>query len=372
MNLDLNTEQRILKNSAREFLKKECPRDLIRATREAPEDYPRKLWNKMAQLGWMGVGIPEQYGGLGGNFIEQTILIEAMGEACLPAPFFNTVLVAGTALQLSGAQALKKELLPKIAAGDLVCALALIEPDNDYGFTNIGTTAAKEGEDFFLRGTKLFVEYAGSCDYLLTVATVADQGLGLFMVEADSPGVEMKMLETLDYTKQCAVYLERVKVPGQKLLALGADAEKLLQTLEERASVAKCAEMLGGMQAAFDMSVSYAKDRQQFGQAIGTFQAIQHHCANMATDVDGSRYITSLAACKIARGEPAAKEAAMAKSYTSAAANKVIKLGHQIHGAISYCDEHDMHLFLRKCRAASISFGDAEYHLEKVAEALGL
>ncbi|MCP4752687.1 MAG: acyl-CoA/acyl-ACP dehydrogenase [Proteobacteria bacterium] len=372
MNLDLNTEQRILKNSARDFLKKECPRTLIREVRDSEEDFPKKLWKKMAQLGWMGVGISEEYDGTGGDFLDLTILVEAMGEACLPAPFFSTVVVAGTALQLSSAEALKKELLPRIADGKLVFSFALIEPGNTYGYENIETAAVRQGDDFVLDGTKLFVEYAASSDFILTVARVADEGLGIFLVETKSSGVETKKFETLDYAKQCQVILSGVNVPGKYLLALGEEAEKLLRVLEERGSVAKCAEMLGGMQPALDMSVSYAKERVQFDVPIGTFQAVQHHCANMAIEVSSSRYITSLAAWKIAQGLPATKEAAMAKSYTNTASNRVVKLGHQIHAAISYCDEHDMHLFLRRCKAAAVAFGDADYQLEKVATELGL
>ncbi len=158
MNLDLNTEQKILKDSARDFLKKECPRDLFREMRESEEDYPKKLWGKMAELGWMGVGIPEAYDGMDGDFVDQTILIEAMAEACLPAPFFNTVVVAGWALQLSGSETLKKELLPKIADGKLICSFAVIEPDNSYGYGNIQASADKDGDGYVLSGTKLFVD----------------------------------------------------------------------------------------------------------------------------------------------------------------------------------------------------------------------
>ena len=372
MDLDYNAEQRLLKQSAKDFLKKECPKELIRKSRDAEADFPETLWKKMAKLGWMGVAISEEYGGAGGEFIDLAILMEAMGEACLPVPFFSTVVIAGTALALSKATPLKKELLLKIAAGDLVFSYAIIEPGNTYGFSNIHTAGVKKKGGYVLSGTKLFVEYAGSSDFLLVVAAIAGQGLGVFAVNTDSPGVETKIFKTLDYARQCEVGFKSVIVPEANLLAQGADAERLLQTLEERASVAKCAEMLGGMQAALEMSVSHAKERVQFGRPIGSFQAVAHHCANMAIDVDSSRYITNLAAWKISRGLPAAREAAMAKYYTSAASNRVIKLGHQVHVAISFCDEHDMHLFLRKCKAASIAFGDAEYHLEKVAQELGL
>lgn len=372
MDLDYNTEQALLQKSAKDFLKKECPKEVVRESRYAEAGYPEKLWKKMAKLGWMEVAIPEKYGGAGGDFADLAILIEAMGEACLPAPYFSTVVVAGAALLLSRNESLKKELLPEIASGALIFSYALIEPGNTYGFSNIQTTAVPDGNSYFLNGTKLFVEYAASSDFLIVVANVPGQGIGVFAVKADNPGIEMEMFDTLDYAKQCRVMLKNVSISDKYLLAVGQEAEELLSTLEEKASVAKCAEMLGGMQCALEMSVSHAKTREQFGRPIGSFQAIQHHLANMVIDVDCSRYITNLAAWKISEGLPATMEASMAKSYVSSAANRVIKLGHQVHGAISFCDEHDMHLFLRKCKAASIAFGDAEFHQEKVAEEIGL
>jgi alkylation response protein AidB-like acyl-CoA dehydrogenase len=130
--------------------------------------------------------------------------------------------------------------------------------------------------------------------------------------------------------------------------------------------------MVGGLQTTFDMTVAYAKERKQFGRPIGTFQAIQHHCANMVIDVDGARFITYQAAWRISEGLPASMDAAMAKAWTSEASKRVTQLGHQIHGAISFCDEHDMHLFYRKAKAGAVAFGDRDLHLEKVAQQLGL
>jgi alkylation response protein AidB-like acyl-CoA dehydrogenase len=372
MDLGLDTEQTILKDSARDFFENECPKSLVREVREGKDDFPKELWGKMAELGWMGVVIPEEYGGIGGDFMDLSILLEAMGEACLPAPFFSTVVIGGFALQLSTAEELKRELLPKIASGELIIAFAMVEPGNSYGLANIGTTATEDGDHYVLNGTKLFVEYAGSSDFLLTVARVPDQGLAFFLVDPGSAGIETKPVKTLDYAKQCEVVMSGASVPAANLVASGQEAEDLALALEERASVAKCAEMLGGMQAAFDVSVAYAQERKQFDLPIGSFQAVQHHCANMVVDLDSSRFITNLAAWRISRGLPASKEASMAKSYTSAASNRILKLGHQIHGAISYCDEHDMHLWLRRNKASSIAFGDTEYHLEKVAQQLGL
>jgi alkylation response protein AidB-like acyl-CoA dehydrogenase len=326
----------------------------------------------MAELGWIGVAIPEEYGGFGGSFLDLTVLIEAMGEACLPMPFFNTVAIVGSALQLSAAEDLKQELLPKIAMGELIGSFALIEPGNTYGTTNIQSHAIGDDDGYRLTGRKIFVEYAEAADQLLTVANIPGKGLGLFLIDTGTSGIKMSAMPTLDDAKQCEVHFENVAIRSRQVLAIGDVADTLLQRLEEMSAVGKCSEMVGAIQPILDMSVSYVKDREQFGKPVGAFQAVQHHCANMAVDVDCCRYITKLAASKISAGEPAAKEAAMAKSYTSKAAVRVAKLGHQTHGAISFCDDHDMHLYLRRCHAASVAFGDAKYHLEKVAQEIGL
>jgi alkylation response protein AidB-like acyl-CoA dehydrogenase len=205
MDLGLDTEQQILKDAARDFFENECPKSLVREVRESDDDYPRELWQKMAELGWMGVVVPEEYDGIGGDFMDLAILLETMGEACLPAPFFSTVVIGGLALDLSKAEELKAELLPKIASGETIVAFAMIEPGNTYGLANIGTTAAADGNSYVLNGTKLFVEYARSSDYLLVVARVPNTGLALLMVETGEAGVEMKAVKTLDDARHCEV-----------------------------------------------------------------------------------------------------------------------------------------------------------------------
>jgi len=372
MNLDLTTEQKIMQASAKDFLAKHCHSDVSRAARDAEEVYPLALWKQMAQMGWMGIAIDEQYDGTEGNVQDLSVLIEAMGAACAPVPYFTTVVVCGTALQQSSNSLLKEQLLPAIAAGNLVVSYALIEPGNSYGFSNINSTAIAQGDSYRLSGSKLFVEYARGADYFLVVAAVKDQGLALFMVDASSEGISLRSMPTLDYSKQCEVKLQDVSVSAKNLLAIGDEAMALLQSVEQVAAVAKSAEILGAIQLVTDISVNYAKDRTQFDQPIGGFQSIQHHCANMAVEVDSCRYLTGMAAWKVAQGLTAEKEVSMAKAFVSRAGVRICKLGHQIHGAISFCDEHDMHLFLRKSQAASMAFGDADYHNEKVAQSLGL
>jgi len=377
MDLEFTEEQNMLKSAARNFMKKECPPSLMKEMRDDERGYPQELWDKMIELGWLGVVIPDEYGGIGGDFLDLSILLEAMGEACCPGPFFSTVVLGGLAILSAGSHEQKQELLPKLANGELILALALTEPGAWYGASGITTRAVADGDEYVIDGTKLFVENAHIADYILCAARIGEdespgEGLTLFLVDGRSQGIQCTLLKTLAYDKQCEVVFDKVRVPQKNILGKTGPAREMLDNLEEQAAVAKCAEMVGGLQAAFDMTIAYAKEREQFGRPIGTFQAVQHHCANMVIDVDGSRFITYQAACKIAKGLPVSMEAAMAKAWTSEASRRVTLLAHQIHGAISFCDEHDMHLYYRKAKAGEVAFGDGDYHLEKVARQLGL
>jgi 3-oxocholest-4-en-26-oyl-CoA dehydrogenase beta subunit len=371
MELDLNQEQKILSKSARDFLRKECPKSLVREMRDDEKGYSPALWNKMAELGWLGVEIPEEYGGTGGDFLDLCLLLEAMGEACLPGPFFATAVLGISAILAAGSDEQKKTLLPRVAEGQGLMTLALTEPGSWYGASQLSTRAQKNGGAYQLNGVKLFVDNAHVADHILCAAK-AGPGLSLFIVDAQSPGLKINLLKTLGYEKQCQVVLENVAVPDTGVLGPLGGAGPFLEALENRAAVAKCAEMLGTMEPAFELSLAHVKEREQFGRPIGAFQSIQHHCANMAVALDSARYLTYQAAWRMAQGLPAEKEASMAKAYVSQASGLVTRLAHQIHGAISFCDEHDLHLYTRKAKTAAALFGDTDYHLEKVALNLGL
>ena len=246
-----------------------------------------------------------------------------------------------------------------------------------YETSGIRARASSDGDDYVIEGAKLFVENAHRADYILCAAWTnegenPDQGISLFLVDGKSPGVKCTLLKTLAYDKQCEVVFDKVRVPGNNMLGQRGHALNLLEGLQEKAAVAKCAEMVGVLQAAFDMTVAYAKEREQFGRPIGSFQAVQHHCANMVVDVEGARFLTFQAAWRISQGLPAGMEASMAKAWTSEASRRVTFLGHQIHGAVSFCEEHDMHIYYRKAKAGEVAFGDGAFHLEKVARRLGL
>ena len=221
------------------------------------------------------------------------------------------------------------------------------------------------------------MENAQVADKIICLAQVEDQkgnkqGLTLFLVDKGSPGVEIRPFKTLAYERHCEVIFHGLGLKESAVLGTVGNAVPVLEALLERAAVAKCAEMLGASHVAFDTTVAYAKERVQFGRPIGSFQAVQHHLANMAVDVDCLRYLTYQAAWRISEGLPAGTEAAMAKAYAGEAATRVTRFSHQVHGAIAFCDEHNMHFYYRKVKAAGLTFGDSEYHLEKVAQSLGL
>jgi alkylation response protein AidB-like acyl-CoA dehydrogenase len=241
----------------------------------------------------------------------------------------------------------------------------------------VSLTGEANGENYILNGTKLFVENAHIADYILCVARtnadkISEDGLTLFLVDAKTSGIQWSSLKTLAFDKQCEVVFDKVVVPKENIIGEIDRAWPVLRKLQDHAAVAKCSEMLGGMQTAFDMSVAYAKERKQFGRPIGSFQAVQHHCANMLMDVDGARFITYYAAWKISEGQEAGIDASMAKAWTGSASRRVTLLAHQIHGGISFCDDYDIHLFYRRAKSGEVAFGDSDYHLENVARGLGL
>ena len=377
MDLGFSEEQEMLRKTARDFLQTECPTTLVKEMADDEKGYTPELWAKMAELGWMGLALPEEYDGMGMSFLDLSVLLEEMGRACLPGPFFSTVVLGGFTIIEAGNEEQKKDLLPKIATGEVILAMALTEPSASYDAASVTVQAVPDKDDYVISGTKLFVENAHIADYMVCVTRTKDgsspeDGITLFLVDGKSPGISTTVLKTIAGDKQCEVIFDNVRVPKKNMLGELDKGWPVVAKMLEMAAVAKCAEMVGGAQAALDMSVAYAKERIQFGRPIGSFQAIQHHCANMVTDVDGSRFITYQAAWKVSEGLPATMEVSMAKAWVSEAYRRVTQLGHQIHGGIGFCMDHDMPLYFKEAKAAESTFGNADWHREIVAQQLGL
>lgn len=369
MDLGLSEIQQMLKNSAREFLSGECPLTLVRAMEQDERGYTDELWRQTVGLGWPGVAFPEQYGGTGGDFLDLAVLLEEIGRALMPGPFFATVVLGGLTVLDAGTEAQKREVLTGICSGQMLLTLALTEATATYEPWGIATTATREGDAFRLNGAKLFVPDAHAADLLLVAARTAEaadpsQGITLFIVPTNAAGLTVNQLSTISADRQCEIILDNVSVPADAVLGAVDGGWPIIQRALQRAVAGKCVEMLGGADAVVEMTVEYAKQRTQFGRPVGTFQAVQHHCANMATDVEGCRHIAYQAAWKIASGEPAGREVAMAKAWVSGAYQRVCNLAHQCHGAIGFTREHDLQLYTRRAKVQELSYGDVNWHKE--------
>jgi alkylation response protein AidB-like acyl-CoA dehydrogenase len=374
MKLNLTEEQEMLKKTARDFLADKCSKPFVKQMEESETGYSRELWQEMAELGWIGLAFPEKYGGGDMSFLDLAVLLEEMGRACLPGPFFPTVVLGGLSILDLGSEKQKQEYLPKIIHGEKILTLALTEPGyHNYDTSSVTVEAARNDGSYIISGTKLFVADAHIADYLLCVArTKPKDGVTIFLADAKNPRIKYTVLKTIAGDKLCEVIFDQMPVPEANILGQLDQGWSAVQKIIQRAAVGKCCEMVGNIQRVLEMTVDYAKERKQFDRPIGSFQAIQHYCADMATDVDSARFSTYQAAWKLSKGLPCTKEVAIAKAWISEASQRVFALAHQIHGAIGATIEHDLHYYTRRAKAAELAFGDADFYREVVAKEMRL
>jgi len=376
MELGFTEEQDMLRQSAREFLAEQSPKTLVREMEEDPVGFRPDMWKKMADLGWMGLVIPEEYGGSGNGFMDLFVLLEETGRACLVAPFFSTALCTYFLLDIASEKQ-KKELLPAIARGDVVLALALTEPSASYEAAGVETRATALNDTYIINGTKLFINDGQVARYLICVARTddsapPDRAVTAFLVDAKSPGITISPLESIADDKQTEIVFDNVSVPKENILGRLNEGWPAIERLIERAAVAKCAEMIGGADWTVENSIAYAKERVQYGKPIGSFQAIQHYLAEMWAEFGHAKRLVYYAASLLDAGIPCTREVAMAKAQMSEVYTLRTHFGVRIHGGIGTTRDHDMGLYYRRARQAACSFGDAEFWREKVAASLAL
>jgi alkylation response protein AidB-like acyl-CoA dehydrogenase len=377
VDFDYNDEQKMFKQGARDFFEKEVPKSLVKKMADDENGNPPELWQKMAQLGWLGLIYPEQYGGSGGNVIDLIALEEEMGRACVPGAFLSTVLLGGLFVLNAGSEEQKKDLLPKVANGKVMLTLALNELNPNYEAAAIEVAAKSEKDDYIINGTKLFVPDAHIADYIICIARTKkgakpEDGITAFLVDRKSAGITCTLLKTIAGDKLCEVVFNNVKVSKKNIIGKLDHAWGPLQLTLQQVTVAKCAEMVGGAQKALEMAADHAKKRVQFDRPIGSFQSIQHLVANAMMDVDGSRFLTYEAAWKFSEGLPCGAEIAMAKGWTSEAYQRVTATGEQILGGIGYTTDGDMQLYYKRAKAAELTLGDGRFQREALAKELGM
>jgi len=374
MDLGLSEEQELLRNFARDFLEKECPEKLVRDMEDDERGYTDALWQGMAQQGWQGLIVPEEHGGTGMRFLDLCVLLEEFGRALVPGPFLSTSVLGALPVMDAGSDAQKQAILPRVASGDMVMTLALTEPSGRFEADAVTLSAKKEGDAYVLNGTKLFVPDAHVADTIVVVARTGgegEQGISLFLVDGKAKGLSTTVLKTIAADKQCEVRFENVRVPAEALLGAEGEGWAALEGTRRKATVAYCAYLVGLAQRDFEITVDYAKEREQFGRPIGSFQAIQHKAADMVTDVDSSRFVMYRAAWAVSEDEADQDlHVSMAKAWCSDASRRTVAHGQQIHGGIGFTKEYKIQLYFRRQKMAELMWGDGDYHRERVAQLL--
>jgi alkylation response protein AidB-like acyl-CoA dehydrogenase len=362
VDFSFSSDQQLLRGSARAFLDQHVTPAHARALWDDPRGESSALWKEMAQLGWLGLALPEDAGGSALGLVETAILQEELGRAACPSPYLPTVLAA-LAIADAGSPQQQKRWLPAIATGGARASVALMERDLDWGAASVQTRAEASGGGFRLSGVKQFVPWAHVADVVLVPAT-AGGAVALFLVDAGAPGVKVTPLTGMDPgTRMASLSLDGALVPGDARFGDAVAIDRIVQ----RGAVAACAEMLGAARRCLDMAVEYAKVREQFGQPIGSFQAIRHKCAEMLVEVENSHAATYYAAWALDHdADDAPLAASVAKAYVNDAARKVCGEAIQVHGGIGFTWEYDLHLYFKRAKALEPMYGDADWHREQV------
>jgi alkylation response protein AidB-like acyl-CoA dehydrogenase len=379
MQFSLSDEQQLLRDSAAAFVRDNSSLKRIRALRDSKDadGFSRDLWKQMAELGWLGIVFPEEHGGLGLGYKDLALVLEEFGKGLMPEPWLSTVLLGGGAVWRGGKAAQQEAVLPRLIGGELLLALAWQEAQSRYDRCHIATRAERAGHDWQLHGEKRLVLDGHVADRLVVSARsaggVADRdGITLFLLDAHAPGISITRQWTLDSRNAALVRLDAVRATTDDVLGEVDAGGALLADVIDRASAGLCAEMLGGMEAAFAMTMDYLKTRQQFGVPIGSFQALKHRAAIMFTEIELARSAVLAAAMALDEVSARAPEfVSVAKARCSDAFVLVGNEGVQMHGGIGMTDEHDIGFFLKRARAAEITFGDAAFHRDRFATLQG-
>jgi alkylation response protein AidB-like acyl-CoA dehydrogenase len=368
MDFRLSDGQQLLVNTARDFLRRHCPPSVMAESVASERGFSAELWKEISVLGWPGLLIPSEYGGSGGTLVDVSLLIEEMGRACFPSPYVPSAVVATSLLTTATSPAQRERLLPAMARGDRLCVLALTEESASIDPEAVTLEGEAGGT---LSGRKLFVNDAHVADDLIVVTRGA-AGVNLFLLEARRPGVTVVPMEAMAGDRPCEVGFAAVELRAEDLLGEAGRGWGVLVPALQAGALARAAEMVGCAQCILELCVDHAKGRKQFGRPLGSFQAIQHACADLLRDVETSRYLVYNAAWKMERGQDGAADIAMAKAYAGRTSQAVARKAHQLLGAISFCEEHSLHLFHKRILAAGLDFGDPSHHLETVASSMGL
>ena len=375
MDFAFTKDQELIRKSAREFFDKECPKDKVRELKESDMGYDPKMWKKMAELGFLGLMIPEEYGGTEGEFIDLMIFLEEIGRNIVPSPFFTSVVLCSLPILQFGSQKQKERFLPEIVERGKIWTFAQVEKMGDNSASDIKLKATLEGGEYVLNGMKRFVPYANVADMLMVAARTEEadkpeEGITLFYLDAKSDGITTELIPTAARDMRCEVKFNNVRVPAENILGPLNDGWNVIDRVLQYAAILKAAEMSGGALSALNLTIKYVKDRHQFNKPIGSLQAIQHKLVELTTDIEGLRFLVHQAAWKINIGEPSGKLISMAKIKANAVYHNMGYFGIFFHGAIGWTEEMDIGLYHVRTRANVVDGGDTDFHYNLLAHEL--
>ncbi len=378
MPLVLNEEQNMLKDAAKDFCGKSTPITELRKLRDDKDEtgFSRDIWQQMVELGWAGITIPEDFGGLGFGYLGMGVVMEECGRTLTASPLMSTAVLGSSAILSGASDEQKAELLPALAGGELLTALALEETPHHSPY-NISTTAEKSGDGYKLNGSKKFVLDGHVADQLVVVArssgTAGDRdGLSLFLVAADSDGISTTRTIMADSRNAANIELSNVQAPATALLGAEGKGADVLDKVLDVGRIVLSAEMLGGLQEAFERTLEYLKVREQFGVPIGSFQALKHRAAEMFCEIELSKSVVLEALSALDEdSDEVPKLASLAKARLTDTYNLVSSEAIQMHGGIGMTDEHEIGFFMKRARVCEHSFGNAAYHRNRYGEQEG-
>ncbi len=379
MQLVLTEDQELLAKTARDFVAEQSPISRVRELRDKADatGFSRALWKQMAELGWVGIPFPERFGGAEMGLAELAVVLEELGRTLAPEPFLSSVLLAGEAIRFGSVEPQQSEWLTKLAAGETVLTLAHQEPKSRYRIEHVETRAEREGDGFRIHGQKIQVLDGAAADALVVPARTAGQpddehGITLFLVRRDAEGLSIEPQSRIDSRGAALVELDGVPADMADVVGQLHEGIAILRPVVDRATVGLCAEMLGSMSEAFERTLTYLQQRQQFGVPIGSFQALKHRAADLFSEIELCRSAVMAAARAVDEAAADAPQlVSLAKAICSDAAIHVANEAIQMFGGIGMTDEHDIGFYLKRARVAELTFGDATWHRARWAALSG-
>jgi alkylation response protein AidB-like acyl-CoA dehydrogenase len=375
MELTFTEEQKLIINTTKNFFKREYPREVMREMVKSENGFSANLWQQMVELGWIGMDFPEEYGGMEMGLLNLVFVSENMGKAGFISPFFINYVACQILIQ-AGSEKQKRDIVPKVLNGEMFLTLAYVESTPKFDPYYISTKVTEYSDGYILNGTKQFVEFANVADYAICIGRTegedySEDGISLFLLDLKTDGVEKITLNTVAKDKQHEVSMNNVVVPIDNLIGKKNQGSKYMNSVLDKARIIKFAELLGKLEQALEIAIEYANQRIQSGKLIGSFQAVQHNFAEIATEIDGAKYlIYKVAASENGKGGIPRKDLLILSLWIEKIYLPICWKVHEIFGAISFTEEFDLHYFTKYSKAHQAVLGDEHYYYEALKKEL--